>query len=277
MWVTAHAQTLLSTCLQAGESFITLHVSFLLQCDGEHKRTWRQKIESSKIWGRLKLGCSGNRVFPGQEHHHTLVGTTGQMNGKGDEAQCQTSRQTPCAACKQLWHTCCSKQLQILQMCKDLPRLFERRQKPPLLFLVLAKGWIWMHQKNKEERPGVSQAHSAEEPVIKSKAGKCLALSCACMRVSEESSSQQQQWARLSSSPAALLHRGCSNAKPVSGDRGYFISRYPKCCTTDNPDTEDIFLFWEVHKQQYGSQSQMISQEQLYSSNLSLRTVKQGL
>lgn len=95
----------------------------------------------------------------------------------------------------------------------------------------LAKGWIWMHQKNKEERAYVAQAHSAEEAVIKSKAGKCLGVSCACMRVSEESSSQKEQWAHLSCTPAALLHRGCSNAKPVPGDRGCFISSYPKCCT----------------------------------------------
>lgn len=110
MWVTAHPQKLLSTCLQAGESFITLHVSFLLQCDGEPDRTCWQKFESSKIQGRLKLGFSGIWAFPGQEYHHTLVGTTGQMNWKEDEAQCQTSHQNPCVACKNSCRPCrCAK------------------------------------------------------------------------------------------------------------------------------------------------------------------------
>lgn len=41
---------------------------------------------------------------------------------------------------------------------------------------------------------------------------------------------------------AALLPRGCSNAEPVSGDRAYFITRYPKGCTVDSTDTLRHFL-----------------------------------
>lgn len=84
----------------------------------------------------------------------------------------------------------------------------------------------------------------------------------------------------LSHPPVALLPRGCSNAEPVSGDRGYFIRRYPKGCTVDRTDTLRHFLDIKrkVHKQQYRRKTVLTNQtEQSYSSNLLLRTAQQGL
>lgn len=152
MWDTAHPQLLLSTSLQAGKCFLTLHTcpSFL-QCDGELSATCWQKFEPSKKWGRLKLICSGNQPLSGQQRHHILVAPTGWMNQKGDKAWCQTSHQIHCAACKQPLPMCCREQLKISQMCGVLPRLLERRRKPLLLFLVLAEGWLWIHQKGRKK------------------------------------------------------------------------------------------------------------------------------